>query len=151
MPQPFQCQRTHHGEVGCHDAIIAVGCAYGDGVGAQPCLGVELAIELFDADRLEGRGPLDGSQPVGEGREAVQVVRQVVVVVAGSAIAVVADAVGCIMLVVIAGTSFPLIVVPLAMTVVDAGSKISAGETVAKVGLVDLFITAMRTHRAVGA
>ena len=44
-----------------------------------------------------------------------------------------------------------LVVVPLAMTAVDTGSKISAGETVAKVGLVDLFITAMGTHRAVGA
>ena len=102
-------------------------------------------------DRLEGRGPLDGSQPIGEGGEAVQVGRQVVVVVVGSAIAVVADVVGCTMLIVIATTSFPLSVVPLAMTVVDVGSKISAGEMVAKVGLVDFFITAMRTHRAVGA
>ena len=59
--------------------------------------------------------------------------------------------VGCTMLVVVAAMSFPLGVVPLAMTVVDAGSKISAGETVAKVGPVDLFITAMRTHRAIGA
>ena len=64
---------------------------------------------------------------------------------------VVADVVGCTMLIVVATTSFPLSVVPLAMTVVDAGSKISAGEMVAKVGLVDFFITAMRTHRAVGA
>ena len=55
------------------------------------------------------------------------------------------------MLVVVAAPSFLLGVVPLAMTVVDAGSKILAGEMVAKVGLVDLFITAMRTHRAVGA
>ena len=50
------------------------------------------------------------------------------------------------MLVIVAATSFLLGVVPLAMAIVDAGSKISAGETVAKVGLVDLFITAMRTH-----
>jgi hypothetical protein len=50
------------------------------------------------------------------------------------------------MLVVVVAMSFPLGVVPLVMTVVDAGSKISAGETVAKVGLVDLFITTMRTH-----
>ena len=50
------------------------------------------------------------------------------------------------MLVIVAVTSFPLDVVPLAMTVVDAGSKILAGETVAKIGLVNLFITAMRTH-----
>jgi hypothetical protein len=81
----------------------------------------------------------------------VQVIRQVVVVVAGSAIAVVADAVGCAMLVVITAAAFPLVVVPLMMVAVDAGSKILAGETVTKVGLVDLFITAMRTHRAVGA
>jgi len=68
-----------------------------------------------------------------------------------SAIAVVADVVGCTMFVVVTAASFPFVVVPLAMTVVHAGSKISAGETVTKVGLVDLFITAMRTHRAVGA
>ena len=141
----------HHREVCRHDVVVAICYSNGDGVGAQPCFGVGLAIELFDADRLEGRGPLDGSQPVGEGGEAVQVIRQVVVVVAGSAIAVVADAVGCAMLVVVAAMSFPLGVVPLAMTVVDTELKISAGETVAKVGLVDLFITAMRTHRAVGA
>jgi len=55
------------------------------------------------------------------------------------------------MLVVVAAMLSPLGIVPLAMVVVDAGSKISAGETVAKVGLVDLFITAMRTHQAVGA
>jgi hypothetical protein len=54
------------------------------------------------------------------------------------------------MLIVVMAASFPLVVVPLAMTVVDAGSKISADETVAKVGPVDLFITAMRTYRAVG-
>ena len=134
-----------------HDVVVAVRRSDGDGVGAQPCLGVGLSIKLFDADWLEGCGPLVGSQPVGEGGEAIQVVHQVVVIVTGSAITVVADVVGCTMLVVVAATSFPLGVVPLAMTVVDAGSKISAGETVAKVGLVDLFITAMRTHRAVGA
>jgi hypothetical protein len=141
----------HHREVCRHDVVVAVRCSDGDGVGAQPCLGIRLTIEFFDANQLEGRGPLDGSQPVGEGGEAVQVVRQVVVVVAGSAIAVVADAVGCTILIVVTAASFPLVVVPLAMTVVDVGSKISAGETVPKVGLVDLFIMAMRTHGAVGA
>jgi len=50
------------------------------------------------------------------------------------------------MLVVVAAMLSPLGIVPLAMVVVDAGSKISAGETVAKVGLVDLFIATMRTH-----
>ena len=68
-----------------------------------------------------------------------------------SVIAVVAVEAGCAMLIVVAMMSFPLGVVPFTMTVVDAGSKILAGETDAKVGLVDLFITAMRTHRAVGA
>ena len=65
----------HHREVCRHDVVVAVRCSDGDGVGVQPCLGVRLAIELFDADQLEGREPLDGLQPVGEGREAVQVVR----------------------------------------------------------------------------
>ena len=51
----------HHWEVSCHNVVVAVCCSDGDGVGAQPCLGVGLAIELFDADWLEGRGPLDGS------------------------------------------------------------------------------------------
>jgi hypothetical protein len=52
---------------------------YRDGVCAQPRLGVGLAIELLEANGLEGRGPLDGSQPVGEGKEAVEVVAGVVV------------------------------------------------------------------------
>ena len=51
----------------------------GDGVCAQPCLGVRLAIKLLDTNRLEGRMPLDGTQPVGEGGEAVEVVVEVVV------------------------------------------------------------------------
>ena len=147
--EPVLCLPAHHHREVCRpDVVFAVCYSNGDGVGAQPCLGVGLAIELFDADRLEGRGPLDGSQPIGEGGEAVQVVRQVVVIVVGSAIAIVADVVRCTVLVVVAATSFPLGVVPLAMAVVNAGSKISAGETVAKVGLVDLLITTMRTHRA---
>ena len=150
--EPVLCLPAHHHREVCrHDVIVAVRCSDGDGVGTQPCLGVGLTIKLFDADRLEGRGPLDGSQPIGEGGEAVQVVRQVVVIVVGSAIAIVADVVRCTVLVVVAATSFPLGVVPLAMAVIDAGSQISAGETVVKVRLVDLFIAAIRMHRAVGA
>ena len=49
----------------------------------QPRLGIGVAIKLFDADRLEGRRPLDGSQPVGEGGEAVEIVGWVIVVLAG--------------------------------------------------------------------
>ena len=64
---------------------------------------------------------------------------------------VVADVAGCTMLVVVAATSFPLGVVPFVMAVVDAGSKISAAETIAKVRLVDLFVAVVRTHRAIGA
>ena len=74
--EPVLCLPAHHHREVCrHDVVVAVRCSDGDGVGAQPCLGVGLAIELFDADQLEGREPLDGLQPVGEGREAVQVVR----------------------------------------------------------------------------
>ena len=74
--EPVLCLPAHHHrEVCCHDVVVAVRCSDGDGVGAQPFLGVGLSIELFDADRLEVRGPLDGSQPVGEGGEAVQVIR----------------------------------------------------------------------------
>ena len=51
----------------------------GDGVCAQPCLGVRLAIKLLDTNRLEGRMPLDGTQPVGEGGEAVKVIVKVIV------------------------------------------------------------------------
>ena len=49
------------GKVCRHDVVVAIGSSDGNGVGAQPCIGVGLTIELFDADRLEGRGPLDGS------------------------------------------------------------------------------------------
>ena len=54
------------------------------------------------------------------------------------------------MLVVVAATSFLLGVVPFAVAVVDAGSEILAGETIAKVGLVDFFIATVRTDQAVG-
>ena len=150
--EPVLCLPAHHHREVCrHDVVVAVRSSDSDGVGAQPCLGVGFAIELFEADRLEGRGPLDGSQPVREGGEAVEVVCLVIVVAARFAIAVVAVGTGCTMFFVVAATSFPLGVVPLVMAVVDAGSKISAAETIAKVRLVVLFVAVVRTHRAIGA
>ena len=69
--EPVLCLAAHHHrEVRRHDLVVAVRSPNGDGVGTQPRLGVRFTIELFNADCLEGRGPLDGSQPVGEGREA---------------------------------------------------------------------------------
>ena len=121
--QPVKSLETHHyQEVRRQDVVVAVGSSNGDGVGARPCLGIGLTVELLDADRLEGRGPLDGSQPIGEGVEAVEVISRVIVVLAGLMIVVVAIGARCTMLLVIAATLFPLGVVPLTMTVVDAGS-----------------------------
>ena len=87
----------------------------------QPRLGIGLAIKLFDADRLEGRGPLDGSQPIGEGRETVEVVSRLVVVLVGLMVAVVAVGAGYAVILIVAATSLPLGSIPLAMPVVDAG------------------------------
>jgi len=94
---------------------------------------------------------LDGSQPVGKGGEAVEVIRRVVVIAARSTIAIAMVGDRCIMLLVVVATSFPLGVVPFAMTVVDAGSKTATIEAVAKIWLVDLLATAMGAYRAVGA
>jgi hypothetical protein len=141
----------HHREVRHHDVVVAVGSSNGDGVGAQPCLGVGFAIEFLDADWLEGRGPLDGSQPVGEGREAVEVVCRVVVVAARWMIAVVAIGAGYTVLLAVAATSLPLGVIPLAMTVVDAGPKITTVEAGTKIRLINLLVVAMGAYRAVGA
>ena len=122
MPRAISGVTTHHDrEVGGHDVVVAVHRSDGDGVGAQPRLGVGLAIKFLDADRLEGRGPLDGSQPVGEGREAIEVVRRVLVVAARLMIAVVAVGAGYAVLLIVAATSLPLGSIPLAMKVVNAG------------------------------
>ena len=102
-------------------------------------------------DRLEGRGPLDGSQPVGEGGEAVEVVCRVVVVAARLAIAVVAIGAGCTMLFIVAATLLPLGIVPLATAVVDAWSKVTTVEAGTGIRQVDLLLVAMRAYRAVGA
>ena len=119
-------------------------------LGAQPCLGVGLAIELLDTDRLEGRGPLDGSQPIGEGGEAVEVVAGFVVatrslrrVVAPAAVVLVVGVRDVVFLVVLA-TSLLLGGVALAVMVVDARAQVLLVELEAEVILVDLlFIIAM--------
>ena len=54
-------------------------------------------------------------------------------------------------LLVVAAASLLLGSVPLAMAVVDAGSKITAVEAGAKIQLVDLLVPAMGAYRAVGA
>ena len=110
----------HHREVRSHDVVVAVRSPNGDGVGMQPRLGVGFTIELLDADRLEGRGPLDGSQPVGEGGEAIEVVRRVLVVAARLMIAVGA---GYAVLLVVVAALLPLGSIPLAMKVVNAGKR----------------------------
>ena len=49
--EPVLCLPAHHHREVCrHDVIVAVRCLDSDGVGAQPCLGVGLAIKLLDAD-----------------------------------------------------------------------------------------------------
>jgi len=44
----------HDREVGGHDVVVAAGSSDGDGVGAQPRLGVRLAIVLFDPGKVVG-------------------------------------------------------------------------------------------------
>ena len=80
----------HDREVGGHDVVVAAGSSDGDGVGAQPRLGIRLAIVLLDPGRLEGGGPLDGPESTGEGREAVEVIVGLVVT-AGSLGVIVLD------------------------------------------------------------
>ena len=114
--QPLESLVAHHDwEVCRHDVIVAVGRSNVNGVGAQPRLGVGLAVEFLDAYRLEGCGPLDGSQPVREGGEAVEVVRRVVVVAARLMTAVVAVGLGYTVLLVVEAASLPLGSTPLAM------------------------------------
>ena len=66
-------------------------------------------------------------------------------------IAVVAVGAGYVVLLVVTAASLPLGGIPLAMTVVDAGSKIAEVEAGAKIQLVDLLVAAMGAYRAVGA
>ena len=139
--EPVEGVTTHHDqEVGGHDVVVAIRHSNGDGVGAQPHLGVELAIEFLDADRLEGRWPLNGSQPIGECGEAIKDVSRVVVIPARLMIAVVTVGVGYAVLLVVVTASLPLGGIPLAIAVVDEGSKIAAVETGTKIRLVDLLV-----------
>ena len=81
MPRAISGVTTHHDrEVGSHDVIVTVRRSDGNGVGAEPRLGVRLAVVLLDTDWLEGGGPLNGPKPVGEGGEVVEVVAGFVVV-----------------------------------------------------------------------
>ena len=58
--EPVEGVTTHHDwEVGGHDVVVAACHSDGDGVGAQPRLGVRLAVVLLDPGWLEGGGPLD--------------------------------------------------------------------------------------------
>ena len=50
------------------------------------------------------------------------------------------------MLLVVAATSFPLGVVPFAMMVVDAGSKIAAAKAIAEIQLIDLLVAAIGAY-----
>ena len=79
--KPVEGVATHHDrEVGSHDVVVATGSSDGDGVGAQPRLGVRLTVVLVDASWLEGGGPLDGPKLVGEGGEAIEVIAGFIVV-----------------------------------------------------------------------
>ena len=117
---------THHDrEVGSHDVVVVARSSDGDGVDAQPRLGVRLTIILFDHGWLEGGGPLDDPEPTGEGGEAVEVVAAFVVAVWSSRRVVTPAA---IVLVVGIGDTMFLVVLAmslaLAVTVVDAQTQI---------------------------
>ena len=95
----------------------------------QPCLVVQLAVELVSADWPDGGGPLDGPESVGEGGEAVEVFAGLEVddvgarspwrVVSSAAVDVAVDFRDAVLLVLSAA---PLLLggVTLAMLVVDA-------------------------------
>ena len=149
--EPVESLGTHHDrEVGVHDVIVAARSSDDDGVGAQPRLGVQLAVVLLDPGRLEGGGPLDGPEPTGEGGEAVEVVAGFVVatrslrrVVAPAAVVLVVGVRDVVFLVVLV-TSLLLGGVALAVMVVDARVQVLLVELEAEVVLVDLlFIIAM--------
>ena len=79
--EPVEGVVAHHDrEVSRHDVVVAAHSLDSDGVGAQPRLGIRLAVILLDPGWLEGGGPLDGPKLVGEGREAVEVIAGFVVV-----------------------------------------------------------------------
>ena len=75
----------------------------------------------------------------------------VVVIAARLMITVVAVGAGYAVLFVVAAVLLPLGSVPLAMAVVDVGSKVAAVKIGAKIRLVDLLVPTMWVYRAVGA
>ena len=73
--EPVEGVATHHDrKVGGHSVVVTSRSSDGDGVGAQPHLGIRLAVVLLDLGRLEGGGPLDCPESAREGEEAVEVV-----------------------------------------------------------------------------
>ena len=145
--EPVEGVATHHDrEVGSHDVIVAAHSSDDDGVGAQPRLGVQLAVVLLDPGWLEGGGPLDGPEPTGEGREAVEVVGGFVVAawssrrVVAPAAAVQMVCVGDAVFLIVLATSLVLGSVALAVMVVDARTQVLSVELEAEV---ILFIVAV--------
>ena len=109
--EPVEGVATHHDrEVGSHDVVVATGSSDGDGVGAQPRLGVRLTIVLLDPGWLEGGGPLDGPKPARESGEAVEVITGFIVA-AGSSWMIVAPAAAVLMV----GVGNAMVLVVLAM------------------------------------
>jgi hypothetical protein len=145
---------THHDwEVGGHDVVVAAGSSDGDGVGAQPRLGIRLAVVLLDAGRLEGGGPLDGPEPAREGREAIEVVAGVVVAARTSwavvtpATAVLVVDVGVAVFLVVLAASLLLGGVALAVMVVDALTQVLLVELEVEIALVDPSVFAVGSCR----
>jgi hypothetical protein len=155
--EPVEGVATHHDwEVGSHDVVVAACLSDADGVGAQPRLGVRLAIILLDPGWLEGGGPLDGPKPARESREAVEVVAGFVVATRSSrrvvapAAAVLVVGVGDVVFLIVLATSLALGGIALAVTVVDARTQVLLVELEAEVVLVDLlFIVAMGSCQVV--
>jgi hypothetical protein len=154
--EPVEGVATHHDrEVGSHDVIVAASSSDGDGVGAQPHLGVRLIVVLLDPSRLEGGGPLDGPEPTGEGKEAVEVVVGFVVAAGSSwmvvapAIAVLVVGIGDTMFLVVLAMSLALGGVALAVMVVDALTQILLVELETEVILVDLSVVTVGSCRVV--
>ena len=148
--EPAESVATHHDlEVGSHDVAVAVRSSDGDGVGAQPRLGVRLAVVLLDPGWLEGSGPLNGPEPVGEGGEAIEVVVGFVVATRSArrvvtlAAAVLVVGVGDVVFLVVLATLLTIGGITFTMTVVDAWAQILLVELEAKVVLIDLFIVAV--------
>ena len=152
--EPVEGVGTHHDrEVGRHDVVFAARSSDGDGVGAQPRLGVQLAVVLLDPGRLEGGGPLNGPKPAGEGGEAVEVVAGFVVT-AGSSWMVVTPA-AAVLVFGIGGTVFFVVLamllvlggIALAVTVVGALTQVLLVELEVKITLVDLSVVVVGSCR----